>query len=271
MFPELVNMKWYENGQILSKIYHYLKDIHPSTEFQMDLTDLSTMKQNGDKLLENLALNLVHPQSLIRQKTIEFFHENFETSNSILITEGNIIDELPPLLKKKVIDQMLIHYKTGNDRYLLFATFWLGMYGDDACLPFLIKNLSHPSAKIVKHVINALGIYGSSRSIPYLLPLIHDEGSDSQIKHSAIIAIGILGGEGVGIQSLIHELFTQSGTDYSDLIDYLKSYGARILKYLACEIEYEANLDRKTQLNSYYTSIAQEFSVMNSKKYNILL
>ncbi len=271
MFPELVNIKWYENAQILSNIYQYLKEIHPSIELQIDLTDLSAMKQNGNQLLESLALNLVHPELLIRQKTIAFFNENFETPNSILMTEGNIIDELPSPLKKKVLEQLLEHYKTGNEWYLIFATFWLGMYGDDACLPFLFKNLNHPSEKIVKHVINALGIYGSSRSIPYLLPLINDESIDSRLKHSAIISIGILGDEGVGIQSLIHELYTRDSTDYSDLIDYLKTHGARILKYLACEIEYETKADRKSQLNSFYSSVAQEFSVVNSKKYNILL
>ncbi|MHA1672598.1 MAG: HEAT repeat domain-containing protein [Promethearchaeota archaeon] len=271
MFLELVNIKWYENAQMLSKIYQYLKEIHPSTEFRVDLTDQSAMKQNGNQLLESLALNLVHPQLLIRQKTVEFFNENFETSNSILMTEGNVIDELPSPLKNEVLEQLLEHYKTGNERYLIFATFWLGMYGDDTSLPFLIKNLSHPSVRIVKQTINALGLFGSPRSIPYLLPLIHDERIDAQIIHCAIIAIGILGDEGVGIQSLIHELYTGDSTDYSDLTDYLKTHGARILKYIACEIEYETNADRKAQLNSFYSSIAQDFSVMNSKKYNILL
>ncbi|MHA1521354.1 MAG: HEAT repeat domain-containing protein [Promethearchaeota archaeon] len=271
MLIELVQQNLTENVQFLKNIYHHLELLQPSTDFRINLEDSSELKQKGNELFEKLVLGLVHPDPNVRYETIEFFNENFETSHFILLSAGNIIDELPVSIKKKIMDKMLEYYKTGNDSYLRFATFWLGMYGDDSSLPFLIKNLSHPSSKIVKQVINALGIFGSSRAIPYLLPLIHDEEIDSKLKHSAITAIAILGEIGVGIQSLIHELYTRSSTDYSDLIDYLKSHGARILKYLAVEIEYERDSARKKKLNLFFTSISEEFSVMNSKKYNILL
>lgn len=263
--------KWTENPKLLERIFRYLHKFHPESLDTLNIDDKSKLMEHKKEILEQLAIFLVHPSLTVRKSTINFFFKNIYPKSHLLATEGNVIDELPQDLKQKVIDQMVHNYKSNNYNYLNFATFWLGMYGDEKSLPFLLKNLSHPSPVIVNQVINALGIFGSPRAIPFLLPMIHDPDLTIKTKESVIEAIGILGEEGVGIQSLIHELFTHDDVDYNFLKVYLKTHGARLLKYLACEIEYTKDSVRKSKLCEFYTRIAQDFSVMNSKKYNILL
>jgi len=103
------------------------------------------------------------------------------------------------------------------------------------------------------------------------LPLIHRFNDSPEIKKAVIEAVGILGEEGIGIQSLIHELYSKDNTDYDILEDYLKSFGARILKYISCEIEFEKETERKKKLQIFCNKISHIYAIKNSQQYNILL
>ncbi|WP_457558503.1 HEAT repeat domain-containing protein [Candidatus Harpocratesius sp.] len=271
MFLTTYEKQWYNLPSFKQKIKEFIKKSNLDIFFEKNTSNQINNEKNPLILLEQLALLLVHPNPSIRNNVASFLHKCLPNRALQLYDAGNLINELPNSIKSKVIHQMTEHYKTANLSYLNFSTFWLGMYGTDDSLPLLIKNLSHPSIKIVKQVINAIGIFGSPRAIPYLLPLIHKYNDQSQIQRAVIEAIGILGQEGVGIQSLIHELYTQDTTNYQLLERYIKSFGARILKYVACEIEFEKNSFRKRLLQEFCDSIAQEFAIKTSKQYTILL
>jgi hypothetical protein len=263
--------KWLDDPDLLKKMKDFLNNYQIHVSINSSTLENHDSSDYTEELFEEVAKLLVHPRNWVRMAAITFFSDLLSDSNSILITEGNLIDELPTKVRKAVIAHMITNYQNASENYLQFATFWLGMFGDESSLPFLIKNLDHRNPRIVIQVINALGIYGSPRAIPYLLPLVHNPQLQPKIRQSAIAAVGVLGEEGIGLQSLIHELYKVDSVDYQDLESYLHSHGARILKYLACELEYEKISLRKSKLTSFYTRVAEEFSVENSKHYNILL
>lgn len=277
MFSIPLERLWDQDPSFHPRILRFISSLHVSEDYFGGFEKYTKHFGNDTDAhpsyfpILKLGLLLVHPDAYIRNSTAEFCAKTFPIKGLQLFDPGNMIDEMPSSIKPLIISKMIENYKDANTSYINFATFWLGMYGTEDCLPFLIKNLSHPSKNIVKQVIRSLGIFGSSRSIPYLLPLIHKFNEYSEIQRAVIEAVGILGEEGIGVQSLIHELYTQNETDYENLEMYLKSFGPRIIKYISCEIEFEKNAKRKNQLQEFCDKIAHTYSIRNSKQYTILL
>ena len=222
------------------------------------------------KTLEIIALLLVDEHIEIRKKAVNFFedldHERFKMHTS----EGNIIALLPEYLKLQVLEELLnkITVSRGDDKYIIFGTFWLGILVYKPAFPFLIQTLSHPNKRVVRSAIVALGIFGDTNAIEYLTPFLY-ETKYIRIRNKAIESIGSLDND--GLQALIHQLFLKGDVNPPFLETHIMTFGGRIMNFLSMELENEKDSHRKKLLMEFLRKVSEQYQVKISQNFKILL
>ena len=222
------------------------------------------------KTLEKIALLLVDENRGIRKKAVNFFedldHERFKLHTS----EGNIVALLPEYLKLKVLEELLNKLKVpnGDRKYKIFGIFWLGILVYKPGFPFLIHSLSDPNKDIVRSAIVALGIFGDTNAIDYLIPFLY-ETKYIQIRNKAIESIGSLGND--GLSALIHQLFLKGDVNPPFLESHIMTFGGRIMNFLSMELENEMDSHRKKLLMEFLRKVSEQYQVEISQNFKILL
>ena len=228
------------------------------------------MEKNHD--LEKLAFLLVDHDVRTRKAVLQLFEEMDPESYTIKPKEDTIIATLPPEIQHQLFEKLLAGIKTGSDNYKIFASLLLGSFSHQPAFDDLLLLLHHSVTQVILAAVTALGLFKSSKAIPSLLLLIYDE-EHPLASRKAIETIAVLGNEGEGVATLIHELFQRGDTNPAHLEAYIRSYGGQILKFIESEIENESHHDRKALLIEYYEEICDDYKIKLNEKdeYTILL
>ncbi|MHA1642114.1 MAG: HEAT repeat domain-containing protein [Promethearchaeota archaeon] len=237
-------------------------------KFRQLLKNPKRKNSSESRLLEEIAILLVNENREIRKETVNFFEELDPQRFKLHTTEGNIIALLPEHLKLRVLDELLNKFSHGNDRYKIFAVFWFGILVCKPAFPILIQTLSHPNKTLVRSAIVALGIFGDTNAIDYLIPFLYETKS-VEIRNKAIESIGSLGND--GLQALIHQLFLKGDVNAPFLESHIMTFGGRIMNFISVEIEKETNVHRKKLLMEFLRKVNEHYQVEISQNFKILL